>query len=125
MRTQLKYAASILPKTGTVCDRIDEVCKLKKSLAKMLAENNYRFAIVGESVSSSDINSLNTIDFVISIVSHSTQIIEQIEEDVAMQRKIAAACGIENHHCVVAGEDMMSEHALQKVYGLPIIHEED
>ena len=123
MRTSLKFAASILPQTNTVCDRIDEVAKLKKSLAAMLADNGYRFAIVDDAVFSSEINSLTTIDFVISVVSHATDLINQIHEDVELKKKIAEACGIESHHCVVAGEDMMSDHALQKVYGLPINYE--
>ena len=124
MRTQLKFAASILPLTGTVCDRIDEVAKLKKSLAQMLVDNGYRFAIVDDAVFSSEINSLTTIDFVISVVSHATDLVKQIHEDIDLRREIAEACGIDNHRCMVAGEDMMSDHALQKVFGLPLIDEE-
>lgn len=125
MRTQLKFAASIIPHSTNVYDRIDEICELKKYLAKMFIDNGYRFAIVGESVSSSEINSLNGIDFIISVVSHADAIIDQIHEDLALQRKIAAVCSINNHHCIVAGEDMMSDHALQKVYGLPLNEEGD
>ena len=123
MRTQLKFAASIIPKSTNICDRIDEVCELKKALSKMFIDNGYRFAIVGESVSSSEINSLNGIDFIISVVSHADVIIDQIHEDLALQKKIAAACSIDNHHCIVAGEDMMSDYALQKVYSLPLNEE--
>ena len=123
MRTQLKFSVSILPHTNTVCDRIDEVAKLKKSLARILVDNGYRFAIVDDAVFSSEINSLTTIDFVISVISHATDLVKQIHEDINLRREIANACGIDNHRCVVAGEDMMSEHALQKVYGLPITYE--
>ena len=123
MKTQLKFAASILPHTSTVCDRIDEVAKLKKSLAQMFVNNGYRFAIVDDAVSSSEINSLTTIDFVISVVSHSTDLVKQIHEDVYLRREIANACSIENHNCVVAGEDAMSDHALRKALGLPINYE--
>ena len=123
MRTQLKFATSIIPHSTNTYDRIEEVCKLKRSLAKMFSDENYRFAIVGETVTSNTIHSLSTIDFIISAVSQATNMIDQIHEDIALRKKIAEACGINDHHCVVAGEDMMSDHALQKVYGLPIGNE--
>ena len=123
MRNQLKFAASILPKTTNVYDRIGEVAMLKKSLVEMLIDCEYRFAIVDDAILSNDISSLTTIDFIISVVSQETNLADQIHEDVSLQKKIASACGICGHHCVVAGEDMMSDHALQKVYGLPVNYE--
>jgi hypothetical protein len=90
----------------------------------MLVDNGYRFAIVDDAVSSSEISSLTTINFVISVISHATDLIRQVHEDIDLRKKIADACGVDDHHCVVAGEDMMSDYALQKVYGLPLSEDE-
>ena len=125
MRTMLKFAASVIPKSVNFYDRIDEVSELKKALSKMLFDSGYSFAIVGEAVTSNEISSLSAIDFIISVVSNSNTLVEQIHEDLDLQKKIAKACSVNDHHCVVAGEDMMSDHALRKVYGLPVKKESE
>lgn len=123
MRTQLKFAASIIPKTTNVCDRIGEVAMLKTSLVETLIDGEYRFAIVDDAVLSSEINSLTTINFVISVVSQTTNLVDQTHEDIDLQKKISSACSICGHRCAVIGEDKMSDHILNKAYGLPINYE--
>jgi hypothetical protein len=102
---QLNFAVGITPHSRNIFDRIEEASALKKSVAKMLSDENYQFAITDKDVICDDIRSQRQICFVISIIPHSSQHIELVREDLEVRRMICKACKSDTNKCMVVGTD--------------------
>lgn len=102
---QLNFAVGITPHSMNMIDRIEEVSSLKKSIAKMLSDENYLFAIADKDVVYDRINDRKSIFFIISIVPHSSQKSDLVREDLRIRKMICEACGIGQYRCMVSGID--------------------
>lgn len=100
-------------------ERMDEVRNLKAELAKHFISHGYKFAIVGEDITSSDLRVSCVINFIVSVIPKCSGTIPLIDEEHTITNEVAYFISTLGYRCIVAGEDMMSELAKDKIAYIP------
>ena len=105
--------------TESVVDRMQEVVQIKNALSRVFAENNYRYAIVGEDITSNDLRISYVINLIISVVPHENGTVKLIDECHEISNLMANTIGTLGYRCMIADEDMMGDVAKEKIIFVP------
>lgn len=105
--------------TEDVESRVQEVVKIKSTIAKALTDKKYRYAIIGEDVTSNDLRISYVVNLIISVVPHAKGTIKLIDEGHVISNLMANAVGDLGYRCMIADEDMMGDIAKEKIMFVP------
>jgi hypothetical protein len=116
---QHNFAVSMIAKSPDLTTRMTEVFEIKAAIAKSFIESNYTFVIVGEDVVSNDLRLSAVINLIVSVVPKAAGTIPLSDEEHDLSNFIAKVLGDLGYRCIIAGEDMMSEFAKDKLIFIP------
>ena len=116
---QHNFVVAITAKAEDMTSRMNEVFEIKLALSQHFINNEYKFAIVGEDIVSNDISVSSVVNMIVSVIPKASGTIKLIDEENDLKTAIADVVNKIGYRCLIAGEDMMSELAKDKIIFLP------
>lgn len=116
---QHNFVVAVMAKAEDMTARMNEVFEIKLALSKYFTDSGYKFAIVGEDIVSNDLIVSQVANMIVSVIPKINGTIKLINEENDLKTAMADVIWKIGYRCMIAGEEMMSSLAKEKIIYLP------